>query len=87
MIPEREVTKDGFEAQIGIIFINIIKLIFLGTNHFGHFLLTNLLLDTLKKTNGSRIINVSSLAHKRGKMYLDDIMLEKCKYIPIKAYG
>jgi NAD(P)-dependent dehydrogenase (short-subunit alcohol dehydrogenase family) len=48
-IPEREVTKDNLEMQIG-------------TNHFGHFLLTSLLFPVMKK-NG-RVINVSSGAHK-----------------------
>lgn len=47
-IPEREITKDNLEMQIG-------------TNHFGHFLLTSLLFPIMKK-NG-RVINVSSGAH------------------------
>jgi len=45
-----------------------------GTNHLGHFLLTNLLIDLIKKTPESRVINVSSKAHERGNsIRLDDL--------------
>jgi NAD(P)-dependent dehydrogenase (short-subunit alcohol dehydrogenase family) len=44
-------TKDNFEMQIGV-------------NYFAPFLLTNLLLDLLKKTGNSRIINVASVLHQ-----------------------
>ena len=68
-------TKDGFEKQIG-------------TNHLGHFALTGLLLDLLKATPKSRVVNVSSMAHKSGVMDTDNLLYENGKdYSPIKAYG
>ncbi|KAL0977990.1 hypothetical protein UPYG_G00164380 [Umbra pygmaea] len=66
-------TADGFEMQFGV-------------NHLGHFLLTHCLLDLLKRSAPSRIVNVSSLAHERGKIYFDDINLDQ-DYCPKKSYG
>jgi NAD(P)-dependent dehydrogenase (short-subunit alcohol dehydrogenase family) len=74
MVPYQK-TADGFESQ-------------LGTNHLGHFALTGLLFDLLKKTEGSRIVNVSSNAHKFGDMDFKNLMYEKGKdYSRMKAYG
>ena len=68
-------TKDGLEAQMG-------------TNHFGHFALTGQLFELIKKTPGSRVVNVSSMAHKQGKMDFDNLLFENGKgYSPIKSYG
>lgn len=73
-LPTRQTTKQGLEMQIG-------------TNHFGHFLLTNLLLDRLKQSTPSRVVNVSSLAHERGTINFDDINWEKPgAYSAWKAY-
>jgi len=66
-------TADGFELQ-------------LGTNHLGHFALTGLLIDLLIKTSDSRIVTVSSGAHRFGNIHFDDLMLEK-SYGSAKAYG
>lgn len=66
-------TKDGFEMQIGV-------------NHMGHFLLTNLLLDMLKASSPSRIINLSSIAHQWGSIDKDDLNSEK-SYSKYKAYS
>ncbi|XP_076306476.1 retinol dehydrogenase 11-like isoform X3 [Tachypleus tridentatus] len=65
-------TEDGFEMQLGV-------------NHLGHFLLTLLLLDCLKKSAPARIINVSSVAHRLGKIHFEDIHLENC-FNPFTAY-
>ena len=67
-LPKREITHNGFEMQMGV-------------NHLGHFYLTYLLWDHIKKAGSPRIINVSSLAHKErfesSKINFDDINFEK----------
>jgi NAD(P)-dependent dehydrogenase (short-subunit alcohol dehydrogenase family) len=74
MIPYSK-TNDGFEKQFG-------------TNHLGHFALTGLLLEQLKNTPKSRVVTVSSMAHKRGVMDFSNLMFENGKgYNPMKAYG
>ena len=67
-------TKDGFELQNGV-------------NHLGHFALTAQLFDYLKATPQSRIVNVSSNAHKMGKMDFNNYLFEKGKYGKLKSYG
>jgi len=71
-LPQRT-TTDGFEMQ-------------LGTNHLGHFALTGRLLDLLLATPGSRVVNVSSIAHKFGKIRFHDLQSEK-SYSKWGAYG
>jgi NAD(P)-dependent dehydrogenase (short-subunit alcohol dehydrogenase family) len=74
MAPPHSKTVDGFESQFG-------------TNHLGHFALTAQLIDLLKKTPKSRIVNVSSNAHRMGKLNFDDLAWENRRYSPWKAYG
>ena len=74
MVPPYPQTSDGFELQ-------------LGTNHLGHFTLTMLLIDMMKNTSGSRVVNVSSAAHKWGKLEFDDLNWQKRKYKKWQAYG
>jgi NAD(P)-dependent dehydrogenase (short-subunit alcohol dehydrogenase family) len=74
MIPPYGKTADGFELQFG-------------TNYLGHFALTGLLLDYLLKTDGARIVNVSSSAHRMGNIDLSDLQWEKRKYKAWRAYG
>jgi NAD(P)-dependent dehydrogenase (short-subunit alcohol dehydrogenase family) len=85
----RVLTEDGFENTFAV-------------NHLGHFLLTNLLLDTLKVSNSeqwdrrlhlffqksapSRIVVVSSAAHMLGKIKKDNLMLERA-FKQFKAYA
>src|SRR5204862_1930533 len=63
-------TKDGFEMQIG-------------TNHLGHFALTNLLLPQIR----DRVVSVASGAHRIGKIHLDDLNWEQGGYKRWAAYG
>ena len=55
-------------------------------NHLGYFLLTNLLLDVIKASASARIVNVSSQAHQRAKLDLDDLQNEK-SYQGYRAYS
>jgi retinol dehydrogenase-14 len=70
---KRETTSDGFEAQIGV-------------NHLGHFLLTNELLGHIKQAPQGRIVNLSSGAHKAGKIHFDDPNLTR-GYNVVKGYA
>ena len=72
--PERQTTKDGFELQLGV-------------NHLGHFALTGYLLDRLRATAGSRVVVVSSAAHRFGKMDFEDPNWEKRSYKKWPSYG
>ena len=74
MVPPYSKTKEGFELQFG-------------TNHLGHFALTGLLLDLLRETPDSRIVNVSSTAHKMGDLNFEDLNWENRKYNKMKSYG
>ena len=74
MAPPREETADGYELQ-------------LGTNHLGHFALTGLLMDRLVAGEGeSRVVTVSSGAHKIGAMDWDDLQGTK-SYSRWRRYG
>ena len=73
IVMERKTSKDGFEMSFAL-------------NHLGHFMLTTELLDLLISSN-SRIINVSSAAHRLGKINFEDLQWEKRTYNSWKAYG
>jgi len=72
-LPTRELTEDGFERQFG-------------TNHLGHFALTGLLVPQLLQTASPRVVTVSSLAHRNGKMDFDDLQAART-YVPWTAYN
>jgi NAD(P)-dependent dehydrogenase (short-subunit alcohol dehydrogenase family) len=64
MAPPLQRTKDGFEIQFG-------------TNHLGHFALTGQLLDLLEAADAPRIVQISSLAHRGGKLMWGNLNAEK----------
>jgi len=66
-------TKEGIEMQLGV-------------NHMGHFLLTNLLLDVLKVSAPSRIVNLTSAAHRTGQINMQDFNWEN-DYDAGRAYS
>ena len=71
---QRVLSKDGYEMTIAV-------------NHLAHFLLTDLLLDVIKASAPSRIINVSSGAHTGAKIDFDDLQGEHSYGVGMKAYG
>ncbi|HTI23102.1 MAG TPA: oxidoreductase [Kutzneria sp.] len=72
-VPRRRTTKQGFELQFG-------------TNHLGHFALTGLLLPGLLSKPGSRVVSVSSIAARVGRINFADLQLER-GYGANVAYG
>jgi NAD(P)-dependent dehydrogenase (short-subunit alcohol dehydrogenase family) len=74
MLTPRQSTRDGFELQFG-------------TNHLGHFALTGLLLEQMLPVPGSRVVTVSSLAHRvRARINFDDPQGER-SYSRVRAYA
>ncbi|XP_023186060.1 retinol dehydrogenase 13-like isoform X1 [Xiphophorus maculatus] len=73
MMCPKWITEDGFETQIAV-------------NHLGHFLLTNLLLPLLKSTTPSRVISVSSIAHRGGQINFDDLFFSRRPYNALESY-
>jgi NAD(P)-dependent dehydrogenase (short-subunit alcohol dehydrogenase family) len=71
MVPDRQLTTDGFESQLGV-------------NHLGHFVLDAELADLVEARQG-RFVAVSSTAHKNGAIRFDDLMYES-GYGAVKVY-
>jgi NAD(P)-dependent dehydrogenase (short-subunit alcohol dehydrogenase family) len=64
MMPPETKTKEGFELQFGV-------------NFLGHFALTHLLFDKLKSTKNSRVVTLSSIAHRGATIDFENLRLEK----------
>jgi NAD(P)-dependent dehydrogenase (short-subunit alcohol dehydrogenase family) len=74
LVPTRRTTPDGIEETFAI-------------NHLAYFLLTSLLREILQASQPSRVINVSSEAHRGAKMHWDDLQFEKGDYRSFTAYS
>jgi NAD(P)-dependent dehydrogenase (short-subunit alcohol dehydrogenase family) len=72
-LPTRQTTADDFEMQFG-------------TNYLGHYALTARLLPRLRRGKQPRVVNLSSLAHRTGKIDFDDLQGAR-SYRPWKAYS
>jgi retinol dehydrogenase 14 len=73
LFANHQVTVDGYEMTFAL-------------NHLNYFLLTNLLLDTIKASAPARIVNVSSNAHLRGRIDFNDLQGQK-HYGGMRAYS
>jgi NAD(P)-dependent dehydrogenase (short-subunit alcohol dehydrogenase family) len=71
-LAKRQLTVDGFEMQFG-------------TNYLGHYALTAQLLPLLRRAPAPRVVNLSSIAHRTGRIDFDDLQGER-RYKPWKAY-
>jgi len=74
IISKKSVSVDGYELSLAV-------------NHLGRFLLTHLLLDTLKASVPARIVNVASEAHVLTGIKFKDLHFVTRKYLPFIAYG
>ena len=74
VLQHRELSKDGYEATWAV-------------NHLAPYLLTRLLLDRLLASTPSRVVTVSSDAHRWGELDADDLDWSKRKYKPLTVYG
>ncbi|KKB10048.1 oxidoreductase [Devosia chinhatensis] len=71
--PDRQVTEDGFELQMG-------------TNYLGHFALTGGLMPLLRQSPSARVVSLSSVAARAGQIHFDDLQFQS-NYVPMTAYG
>ena len=74
MVPPQSTTAQGFELQFGV-------------NHLAHFALTGRLLPLLQKTDGARVVVLSSTAASFGAMDFDDLNWQSRRYVAWPAYG
>ena len=71
--PVRQETRDGFEVQLGV-------------NHLGHFALTAGLMSMLRRSGGARVVSLSSVAARQGRIDFEDLQGER-GYRPMPAYS